>query len=104
MKILVVEDEPMLRDGLRDLLTGAGHEVEVAGDLAFSRVNVIISSSPKEGGPTAHLDLKVLDIYKRQTDGSWKIYIDCLNANPKWSNDSISPEMLDKQDTSDPVL
>jgi len=79
-------------------------EVEVAGDLAYSKVNCIISSSPKEGGPASHLDLKVLDIYKRQADGSWKAYIDCINSNPKWSNDSISPELLKKQDLSDPAL
>jgi DNA-binding response OmpR family regulator len=34
MKILVVEDEPLLRDGLLDLLQGAGYAVEVAADGA----------------------------------------------------------------------
>jgi DNA-binding response OmpR family regulator len=38
MRILVVEDEIMLRDGLVDLLRGAGHEVETVGDgLAASK-------------------------------------------------------------------
>jgi DNA-binding response OmpR family regulator len=32
MKILIVEDEPMLQEGLTDLLRGAGHQVEVVGD------------------------------------------------------------------------
>ena len=32
MNILVVEDDPMLRDGLADLLTGAGHSVDTAAD------------------------------------------------------------------------
>jgi two-component system response regulator RegX3 len=32
LKILVVEDEPALREGLADLLKGAGHAVESAGD------------------------------------------------------------------------
>jgi len=32
MRILVVEDEPLLREGLCDLLGGAGHEVEAVGD------------------------------------------------------------------------
>src|SRR3989441_8924238 len=32
MKILIVEDEIMLRDGLVDLLKGAGHTVDVVGD------------------------------------------------------------------------
>lgn len=32
MKILVVEDDPLLRTGLVDLLTGAGHAVEAVAD------------------------------------------------------------------------
>jgi two-component system, OmpR family, alkaline phosphatase synthesis response regulator PhoP len=32
MRILVVEDEPFLREGLTDLLRGDGHEVEAVGD------------------------------------------------------------------------
>jgi two-component system response regulator RegX3 len=32
VKILVVEDEPVLRDGLADLLTAAGHRVETVSD------------------------------------------------------------------------
>jgi two-component system response regulator RegX3 len=32
VRILVVEDEPALREGLVDLLTGAGHQVEAVGD------------------------------------------------------------------------
>ena len=79
-------------------------ETEVSGGLAFSQVNAIVSFSPKEGGPMNNLDLKVLDIYKKQADGSWRIYIEHVSNNPVWSNDSISPEMLDKQDPSDPVL
>ena len=34
MNILVVEDDPMLRDGLADLLSGAGHRVDTASDGA----------------------------------------------------------------------
>ena len=33
MKILLVEDDPMLRDGLVDLLQGAGHDVEEVVDV-----------------------------------------------------------------------
>ena len=32
MNIQIVEDEPVLREGLTDLLSGAGHRVELAGD------------------------------------------------------------------------
>jgi len=79
-------------------------EVEVADDLGFSIGNVIIESAPLEGGPTSYQDIKVTDIFKRQADGSWKIYMDHTSPNPVWSNDSISQEMLDKQDLSDPAL
>jgi ketosteroid isomerase-like protein len=60
-------------------------EVEVSGDLAFSRGTYTLSFTPKEEGPTTHIDGKWLDILKRQADGSWKIYRDCVtnNAPPK---------------------
>ena len=47
------------------------------------------------------IETEVVDIYKRQTDGSWKIYIDCFNYNPKWTNDLISADSMKNQD---PVL
>ena len=56
-------------------------EVQVAGDMAFSRGTYTVSLSPKAGGPATHIDGKWLDILKRQTDGSWKIYRDCVNFN-----------------------
>src|SRR5690348_1454655 len=59
MKILVVEDEPLLRDGLRDLLKGAGHTVEVVSDGA-SAVNFGMESS---------FDLVVLDLMLPKLDG-----------------------------------
>jgi len=56
-------------------------EVQVFDDFAFSRGTYTLSLTPKEGGPTTYIDGKWLDILKRQADGSWKIYIDCLNYN-----------------------
>lgn len=56
-------------------------EVQVSDDWAFSRGTYTLSLTPKEGGPTTYIDGKWLDILKRQADGSWKIYIDCLNYN-----------------------
>ncbi len=59
MKILVVEDEPLLRDGLRDLLRGAGHTVEAVGD-GLSAVGYGLDSS---------FDLVVLDLMLPKLDG-----------------------------------
>jgi len=59
MRILVVEDDPMLRDGLVDLLTGAGHEVDAVADGA-------------EGarlGRDGNHDLVVLDLMLPKLDG-----------------------------------
>ena len=56
-------------------------EIQISGDMAFSRGTYTLSLTPKEGGPTTHIDGKWLDILKRQTDGSWKIYIDIVNYN-----------------------
>jgi uncharacterized protein (TIGR02246 family) len=56
-------------------------EIQISGDMAFSRGTYTLSLTPKEGGPTTHFDGKWLDIDKRQTDGSWKIYIDMVNYN-----------------------
>lgn len=60
-------------------------EVEVLGDRAFARSSWQYSMTPKEGGETSISAGKELDIFKRQTDGSWKIYIQCYNfdAPPK---------------------
>ena len=59
MNILIVEDEPALREGLTDLLSGAGHHVEVAGDglLAARR------------GLDPVFDLILLDIMLPKLDG-----------------------------------
>jgi DNA-binding response OmpR family regulator len=59
MKILIVEDEPLLRDGLRDLLKGAGHTVEAVGD-GLSAVHFGLESS---------FDLVVLDLMLPGLDG-----------------------------------
>jgi len=56
-------------------------EIQISGDMAYSRGTYTLSLRPNEGGPTTIIDGKWLDIDKRQTDGSWKIYIDMINYN-----------------------
>jgi DNA-binding response OmpR family regulator len=59
VRILVVEDEPVLREGLADLLNGAGHSVEAVGDgeLALER------------GSDPTVQLMVLDLMLPRLDG-----------------------------------
>jgi DNA-binding response OmpR family regulator len=59
MRILVVEDEPGLRDGLVDLLRGDGHAVEAAADGATGA----------ERGLAEPFDLVVLDLMLPRLDG-----------------------------------
>ena len=59
MKILVVEDEPLLREGLVDLLEGAGHEVATAED----------GPTAVERGAAASFDLVLLDLMLPGIDG-----------------------------------
>ncbi len=56
-------------------------EVEVFGDFGFARGNGSYFVTPKVGGETIFLEGKYLTIFKRQPDGSWKIYRDCFNFN-----------------------
>ena len=57
-------------------------EVEVHGDWAFARSSFQYSMTLKEGGETTTRAGKELDIFKRQADGSWKIY------KESWSYDA----------------
>jgi DNA-binding response OmpR family regulator len=59
VRILVVEDEPVLREGLVDLLTGAGHHVEAVGDGEAALVR----------GADPSVELLVLDLMLPLLDG-----------------------------------
>jgi len=59
LNILVVEDEPVLRDGLTDLLTGAGHTVVAVGD----------GQAAVERGTEEAFELVLLDLMLPKVDG-----------------------------------
>ena len=78
------ELRPMIEGlfGLFDLeLPYTVEEVEVIGNRAFVRSSWLYSVTPKETGETTTSPGKQLDSLKRQSDGSWKIYIQCYNYN-----------------------
>lgn len=56
-------------------------EAVIAGDWGFARCTATHSVTPKEGGAITTLYSKVLEILKRQADGSWKCYIVCWNSD-----------------------
>lgn len=55
-------------------------DVQVAGDWGFARGTGRTVKKPK-GGTAASVDGKFMTIFKKQADGSWKIYWDCMNVD-----------------------
>jgi len=55
-------------------------ETQVAGDWAYQRGNYTATITPKSGKPM-ETTYKYLNIYRRQSDGSWKIYRDMSNTS-----------------------
>jgi len=62
-------------------LTLTTEEIHVYDNIAFSRDNWKGSMNPKDGSEPIVFDNKVISIYKRQPDGSWKIWRNIYNSN-----------------------
>jgi ketosteroid isomerase-like protein len=62
-------------------LTIITEEIHVFGDLAFSRESWKGSLNPKDSSEPIVFDNKVITIYKKQPDGSWKIWRAMFNSN-----------------------
>jgi uncharacterized protein (TIGR02246 family) len=56
-------------------------EVQVMGDMAYARGMYTATLAPKAGGDPIPVDGKYLTVFKKQPDGSWKIYRDIFNSN-----------------------
>ena len=58
-------------------------EIQTSGDFGISRCSYTLAVSPKTGGEKIIVepDGKDLAVWKRQSDGSWKILYDCFNSN-----------------------
>jgi uncharacterized protein (TIGR02246 family) len=56
-------------------------EIYVWGNTAFSRDSWKGSMNPKDGSEQVIFDNKTITLYKRQTDGAWKIWRCIYNSN-----------------------
>jgi uncharacterized protein (TIGR02246 family) len=56
-------------------------EIGAADEWAFARGTYNATLTAKEGGKRTRVDGKYLTIFKRQSDGSWKIHRDIFNSN-----------------------
>lgn len=67
-------------------------DFRVSGDFAFSRGTWAYNVTPKAGGESKKIGGKMIDIYHKQPDGSWKLF---WNA---WSDESlVSPSLSEKK-------
>lgn len=58
-------------------------DAKVSGDFGLSHCTYTLKMTPKAGGKTINAmpSGKALTLYKKQSDGSWKIIYDCFNSN-----------------------
>jgi ketosteroid isomerase-like protein len=56
-------------------------EVQEYGDWGFGHCLYSYWLTPKDGSSSYRYQGKVLTIFKRQSDGEWKIHRDCFNSN-----------------------
>ena len=57
-------------------------DTQLSGDFGFAHGTYFVSVIPKGGGATKSKEGKYLTIFKKQGDGSWKIYRDSVSMNP----------------------
>ena len=57
-------------------------DTQLAGDFGFAHGTYFVSVTPKGGGEAKTKEGKFLTIFKKQADGSWKIYRDSVSDNP----------------------
>lgn len=63
-------------------------DLEITGEVAIDRHRWVLDSMPKRGGRPAHDEGKGVWIWRRHTDGRWKI------ARSIWNSDSSHPAFL----------
>ena len=56
-------------------------ETVISGDLAYQRGTFTVAATPKAGGETRNTSGNFLRIYRRQSDGSWRMVRDMFNGD-----------------------
>ena len=56
-------------------------EIQEAGDWAYAHGQFAYRLIPKDGSSPYKYEGKFLSIFKRQSDGEWKLHRDCFNSN-----------------------
>ena len=56
-------------------------EIEVSGDIAYAVGTYFIDFVPRGDAPENYMDGKFLTVFRKQDDGSWKIWRDSFSSN-----------------------
>jgi uncharacterized protein (TIGR02246 family) len=56
-------------------------EIEIAGDLAYTRERFTATLTPSAGGASVRMDGKEIGIWRRQPDGQWRVSRAIFNSN-----------------------
>jgi ketosteroid isomerase-like protein len=83
-------------------LYGEPH-IDVYGDVANGFGNYVLALTALGTDSTTYFDGKFLDVYKKQPDGSWLIFIDCVTSNPQVTKETMKPDPVE-EDVSDPIF
>lgn len=62
-------------------MTTEAEEIEIVGDLAYSRDRFTATLTPTAGGEPMRMDGKEIAIWRRQPDGGWKASRVIFNSN-----------------------
>ena len=57
-------------------------ETVIDGDLAYQRGRFTVAATPKAGGATTNSSGNFMRIYRRQSDGEWRMVRDMFNSEP----------------------
>jgi len=81
-KVNIAKGMGFLDDKNNQLLwTPVGADISNSGDLGYTYGNYEFHSKDKDGKPTVEYG-KYTSIWKKQSDGSWKVVLDMGNASP----------------------
>ena len=62
---------------------GVYDEITVVGDVAYAMARIEIMVAPKNGGTAKYLSGNTLSIYKRSSDGNWRLSRDANLLAPR---------------------
>jgi len=55
-------------------------EICVDGDFAYQRGDLVVTREPKNGGPISYVRQRYLEIWRRESDGNWRICVEMDNS------------------------